>query len=313
MVVFSLVVIYLFAIPSGAKDSSKKFILDVDMVADTDDLWAIRAAEKLDKTGEEELIAVMMSASGGEGALSSFLTYDGYSHIPVGVCNIDFSEESPYWEYLENIGFGINEKEDAVKLYRKLLSEAEGRVSIVTTGYLINIAELLKSGPDEYSELTGEDLVREKVRAIHITGGSIADHWENNLSFCSEAVSSAKYVFSNWPDSIPVVIYTNDLGAPITIGENVSESDPIYNAQLLARGEGGSPSWDVFTLWAFSCMDHNKLRNNHLSLIHCSIEINDDGTHVIEDKEDSSWWRITKTVTENNWYKQQLNLLLESG
>ncbi len=296
----------------NAAEVQKKFILDVDMETDTDDLWAVRAAEKLDEKKEEKLLAVMMSVSNGENALASLLTYDGYGHIPVGICSMEIPDESPYWAYLESVGPAINEQMDAVKLYRKILSESETRVSIVTTGYLHNIKSLLESEPDEYSELSGKDLIRKKVRAIHITGGNVENHWDNNFGYNQEAIVSSKYVFANWPEEIPVVVYTNDLGAPITIGDTVSESDPIYTCQHLASGrENGGPAWDVFNVWAFNCMDHNNLKSSHLSLCHCTIKIYEDGSDDIVDVEESRWWRITKTVAENNWYKQQILNLLE--
>ena len=265
-----------------AIDQNKYFILDVDMVADTDDIWAIKAAQKIDADGKEKLLAVMMSASDGENALAAYLTYNGRMDIP------------------------IDERTDAVKLYRKILAQSEKRVSIVTTGYLTNIKALLESQPDEYSELNGYELVREKVRAIHITGGSIKDHWDNNFGLGPQVIEAANFVFEKWPKEIPVVIYTNDLGAPITIGSDVDTSDPIYTCQQLAGREAGSPAWDIFTVWAFTCMDYNDLRSNHLSLSHCLVTVDENGNDNIVDADESGWWRITKSTLENNWYKQQI-------
>lgn len=291
--------------------TQRSFILDVDMNTDTDDLWAIRAAGNLNSSGENKLLAIMMSVSGGEEALSSFLTYEGMAEIPIGRCSIDLSDSSPYWEYLQTLGIGVNEKYDAVKLYRKILSESDSRISIVTTGYLTNIKALLESPPDEFSELDGYELVKKKVRAIHITGGNVVNHWDNNFGFCQEAKEASIYVFNNWPYEIPVVIYTNDLGASIKIGADVTEADPIGMCQKLS-GRDGSISWDIFNIWAFNCMDHNKLRSNHLSLSHCDISISPEGHDNIVDNESSNWWRITKTVQTNEWYKQQLVNLLTS-
>ena len=295
---------------SVAEPQVRKMILDVDMNTDTDDLLAIRACEKLDKEGKEDLIGVCMSVTGGENALASLLSYDGYGHVPVGISSEYISDSSPYWEYLESIYKPDNEMVDAVKLYRKLLSESETRISIVTTGYLTNIYELLKSGPDEYSNLSGTELVRQKVRAIHVTGGNLIDHIDNNYAYVDEAKVAADYVFEHWPAGIPAVIYTQDLGGNMYLGYDLDKNDPVYSCIRLA-GRNESTAWDIFNVWAFSKMDYNDLSSVHLSLKHCYVDVTEDGRDVITDDESAPWWRIVKLWADNNWYKKQVGMLLK--
>ena len=294
---------------NAASDFEHKVILDVDMSTDTDDLLAVRGCERLDNEGKETLIGVCMSVSGGERALASLLTYDGFGDIPVGISSVYIPDESPYWEYLESVSTPSNTMADAVEVYRKLLSESEERVSIITTGYLTNIQMLLESEADEYSDLTGAELIKEKVRAIHITGGNLVDHTENNFMFNEEARIASDYVFANWPQEIPVVIYSQDLGGQMWVAEDLPEDD-IVNKCLELADRNGSTAWDIFNVWAFSQMDYNALSDSYLTLAHCSIYIDSDGKDIITDDESAPWWRIKKLSPDNNYYKEQINSML---
>jgi inosine-uridine nucleoside N-ribohydrolase len=52
---------------------------------------------------------------------------------------------------------------DAVELYRQILAaQPDHSVVIVSIGFLTNISNLLRSGPDQYSSLTGVELVNQK-------------------------------------------------------------------------------------------------------------------------------------------------------
>ena len=86
----------------------------------------------------------------------------------------------------------------AVDLYRRILGAAEdGSVTIASVGVLSNLAELLRSPPDEHSTLWGTELVRHKVHLLTIMGGSYPTGEECN--FCGDRKSSAYVV-----DSLPV-------------------------------------------------------------------------------------------------------------
>src|SRR5690606_25050822 len=53
---------------------------------------------------------------------------------------------------------------DAVDLYREILAkQSDGSVTIISVGFSTNIARLLDTPADEYSDLPGMDLVSKKV------------------------------------------------------------------------------------------------------------------------------------------------------
>ena len=59
-----------------------------------------------------------------------------------------------------------------VDLYRQILDGAQGvSITIVSIGFFDNLAGLLDSKPDAYSNLTGKELIATKVKDLVIMGG----------------------------------------------------------------------------------------------------------------------------------------------
>lgn len=291
-----------------AKAEEPKVILDVDMSTDVDDLSAIKILENLDSSGSQRLIAVGTSVTDGDAALAGLLTADGYNQIPVGISSTNNPDPgSPYWDYLENFQ-PANQRIDAVKLYRKTIAESDTRISIVTTGFLTNIEALLKSPPDEYSSLSGEQLVANKVRAIHITGGSYSEGFDNNFGAYITTAEAADYCFSTWPANVPMIIYTNDLGSSIATGLQLTGEDPAKECFALAGKETGSAGWDAFNTWAFECIDSGNMESNNLSLVPCSIRMRmDTRENVFDPPADKKVYRVVKTIQDQKFYQENVS------
>ena len=65
---------------------------------------------------------------------------------------------------------------DAVELLRKTLAgESDGAVTLIQVGFSTNLARLIESAPDRYSDLSGMDLVKKKVRLLTVMAGNFAD------------------------------------------------------------------------------------------------------------------------------------------
>ena len=63
----------------------------------------------------------------------------------------------------------------AVALYRRLLSgQPDGSVTIVSTGFFTNLAALLDSEADEFSPLSGRELIARKVRQVSAMAGNVS-------------------------------------------------------------------------------------------------------------------------------------------
>ena len=66
---------------------------------------------------------------------------------------------------------------EATEAYRKVLSGAEDHSVIISAiGFATNLAALLQSSGDQYSELSGWDLVALKVKAVVWQGNKYHRH-----------------------------------------------------------------------------------------------------------------------------------------
>ena len=83
---------------------------------------------------------------------------------------------------------------DGWQLYRRLLaSQPNHSVSIVSTGFVTCLAQLLQSAPDSYSSLNGVELVRRKVKCIYIMGGVFGEAEEPDYNFAQSIDFSKNY------------------------------------------------------------------------------------------------------------------------
>ena len=142
-----------------------------------------------------------------------------------------------------------SEVPDAVAIYRKILSnQPDNSVTIVTTGFLTNLGNLLTSKPDDYSTLNGKELIAKKVRMLVSMAGKFPEGKEFNIYVDSTA---SKYVFENWPGEI---IFTGfEIGWEIRTGLRLIQS-PVMNSPvkdvfrisipLSEEDKDGRMSWD---------------------------------------------------------------------
>lgn len=101
-------------------------------------------------------------------------------------------------------------------MYRKALAASPDRsVAISSIGIHTNLAELLKSGPDQYSSLGGRDLVAKKTFLLAVMGGTYPRGGECNLEGGGEqgfglhnhivASAASSYVAANWPPESEII------------------------------------------------------------------------------------------------------------
>lgn len=63
---------------------------------------------------------------------------------------------------------------DAVSVYRQVLAAAEDHSVVISAiGFATNIADLLRSGPDDHDSRNGNDLVAAKVKTVVWQGGGV--------------------------------------------------------------------------------------------------------------------------------------------
>ncbi|MGZ3874384.1 MAG: nucleoside hydrolase [Mucilaginibacter sp.] len=234
-------------------------IFDSDMGPDYDDVGAIAILHSLADRGEANILATMASTryEGVAGVLNVFNTYFNRPEIPVGVPKgngLDLRD----WQHwtdtlLQKYPHKIKSNADAgdaVALYRKILaSQSDKSVTIVTVGFLTNLSGLLNTGADEFSPLTGPELVKRKVKLLVCMAGKFPSGAEFNVRKDARA---SKNVFENWHTR--VIFSGFEIGVKIKAGlplinDNSIQNSPVKDAFRIsipkaAEDSLGRSSWD---------------------------------------------------------------------
>lgn len=249
---FLLLMIWAVIFFEATAGAQVKVILDTDMAGDCDDAGALAVLHALMDNGETELMAVMISSGAhhSAGVADAINTYYGRPDIPIGAYKGD--RETGAGLYTQQIATGFpndvyhrDNVSDAVSLYRQILSEQpDNSVTIVTVGFLVNIEQLLKSGPDSHSTLNGLELISAKVNKLVSMAGKFPEGREFN--FFRMADSSA-YVSENWP--LKWVLSGAEIGSTIRTGAKLFSETALYNpvreVYRLYVGDGEDRySWD---------------------------------------------------------------------
>ncbi|HUQ67498.1 MAG TPA: nucleoside hydrolase [Flavitalea sp.] len=245
--------------PEPAKPVVSAVIFDTDMGPDYDDVGAITMLHAFADEGSAEILATIASTKydGVAEVLDVFNTYFNRPDVPVGVPSQNASRlrDFQHWSdsvrknYPHSIN-GNNEAEDAVALYRKILaSQPDTSVTIITVGFLTNIANLLKSSADKYSPLTGKELAGKKVKKLVSMAGKFPEGSEFNIKIDAPA---SQYVFENF--SRPVIFSGFEIGEKIKAGIALISNSSIKNSPvkdvfricipLAKEDSAGRMSWD---------------------------------------------------------------------
>ncbi|TJY56224.1 hypothetical protein E4T66_19890 [Sinimarinibacterium sp. CAU 1509] len=207
---------------SATARSVPKVILDGDVGPDPCDVGTLAMAHNLHRAGEIRLLGFMATLPESSNIEVIDILNKWYGHdVPIGVFK-DPSDQG----YSQNVQLAsavthelfpatriiaghyadwtpqtYDSVPGSVELYRRLLAAEPGRsVTILTVGQLYNLKALLNSGPDEFSPLSGMQLVQAKVdRIIMMVGGFGDTITSDDLAFYE-----AEY-FSNPPNSYGVL------------------------------------------------------------------------------------------------------------
>jgi pyrimidine-specific ribonucleoside hydrolase len=230
----------------GMAQSNQKpvsVIFDTDMGPDYDDVGAITLLHAFADKGEANILATIASTKYEHvgPVLNVLNTYFKRPELPIGVPRGDASvlRDFQHWSdtlvarYPHAIKSNA-ETLDAVELYRKVLAEQpDNSVTIITVGFLTNISNLLQSKADQYSPLSGADLINKKVDKLVSMAGKFPSGKEFNVEIDTKA---SVYVFKNFKK--PIILSGFEIGAKIKTGLPLIHDDKIKN----------SPVKDVFEI-----------------------------------------------------------------
>lgn len=223
----------LFAIATVAQADPVPIIFDTDMADDCDDAGALAVLNALADNGEATILAVVTNRKNGANASAAAAdvinTYYGRPDIPIGT-DKDGAKAGRYGnskytpvlrdEFPHDVP-GDDECPNALDVYRAALSKAaDGSVTICSVGALSNLEDLLRSSPDDHSNLNGFDLIKSKVKRTVIMGGGFprTHRPETNLLLDPAAVVT---VVNEWPG--PIIWQGYEVGHALQCGSTLKE------------------------------------------------------------------------------------------
>jgi len=295
-------------------------IFDSDLGNSTDDVFALHALFMYQSRGLCTLVGAMQSrkVTKAKDLFDRFLHYYHGDNIPLGLVEGEeqFFEIIPYYQLADSLkpdgtplfeptGIPLPQRLPAWKLYRKLLSEADDNsISIVCVGMFTNLGLLLESGADDYSPLTGKELVRQKVKSLDVMCGMFSPvalrytdkdgatrflEVEYNIS---GDIPLAKKTVEEWPGEIHIFPLEEGMLLPsihddILMGFSTQPYSPIY--QIYSHYDEWETGDVGQYMWDYLCTLHAILPESYFN---CSangfLSISEDGKTTFEEDEDGN-------------------------
>lgn len=240
----ALVALGLYTPPKDLPDRAPmSIIFDSDIGPDYDDVGALSILHVMADRGEAQILATIASNryEGIAAVLNVLNTYYGRPHIPIGVAGEGAvnMRDSQHWtdtllnRYPHQVRSNADVP-DAIEVYREILSgQPDHSVTIVSVGFLTNLAKLLKSKGDRHSPLDGMALVARKVKLLVSMAGAYPSGKEFNIL---KDWRSAKEALEHWPSR---VIFSG-----FEIGERIKTGLPLVHNPEIQH----SPVKDVFRI-----------------------------------------------------------------
>ena len=120
---------------------------------------------------------------------------------------------------------------DAVALYRKTLAAADDKSVVISSiGMTTNMRDLMQSGPDQFSDLNGRDLVQKKIKKIIWMDGmynfGCAEHdtydWLGDDAGCRGSAKEALESIFGCCSEIEHIFNPVDVGEKVDTGAKLS-------------------------------------------------------------------------------------------
>ncbi|MBQ9660836.1 MAG: nucleoside hydrolase [Bacteroidales bacterium] len=252
---------------SNYEQQDIRVILDCDMGSSTDDLFALMMLYRYMDMKRCNLIGVIVDRMGKANAdiVDVLNNFYGYPDIPIGLETQGIENPHVFITY-HNLPYARSREGvpmfkrsvgdngtymESYKLYRKLLAgQPDKSVTIASIGFVTSLARLLESGPDEYSPLTGVELVRRKVKEIFAMGGVFGEAVEPDYNFKAAINFSLKF-FELLPKEVDIVFSPGEVGDPLdyrpeTVISDMSWTDlhPIKWTYQYLNCDTGQKMWD---------------------------------------------------------------------
>jgi inosine-uridine nucleoside N-ribohydrolase len=219
----------------AALAAQPRIIFDTDFGGDADDLGALAMLHHFVDRRECELLAVMCWSTERYAvpAIDAVNRYYGHPDIPIGVRKggvhlTDWNYSKPIADRFPNT-LDHTTAPEATALYRQILRDSpDSSVIVVTVGPLMNIQNLIQSGPDSISELSGRALINRKVKEFVVMGGKFPEG-NNEWNFDGDMPGVTRFVVQQL--EVPIVFSGFEVGIQLKTGERINDlnpSTPLY-------------------------------------------------------------------------------------
>jgi len=247
---------------------AQKIIFETDIGNDVDDALALDMLYKYMDAGEIDLLGIMINKEGTYPPeyVDIMNTWHGYPKIPIGVIYNGADCENDATNYAKCVSLmkkgndeplfrrslkDYSELPEAHILYRKILAQQpDNSVTIVSTGFSTNLARLLDTPADDFSPLTGKELVAKKVKLLCTMAGCFNNPELHEYNIVKD-IPAAKIVFAEWPT--PLVTSPFEVGIAINYPAISIENDfkwapvhPMVEAyKCYLEMPYDRPTWDL--------------------------------------------------------------------
>ena len=232
-------------------------ILDTDMATDCDDAGALAMLHTLAQRNEARILATLVNNKGSysAGAVAAINVWYDRPDVAIGAYHGESvgTDAASFFEAIatdtDRYGHELvtrDDAPDAVSVYREALATNE-HVVIVSIGHVNNLLALLDSDADDHSQLSGRELIADRVTRLVVMGGEYPSGKEHNFA-ARNAHEVTQPVIEGWPTEVLLSGY--ELGVEIQTGPiltSLEEHHPVrraYAAHPSDPLDDGRPSWD---------------------------------------------------------------------
>ena len=215
-------------------------IYETDMTFDVDDVGALALLHALVDRQEAKVLGVSYNEvhPHGTDAIQAINAWYGRGELPIGEYASPLKEpdDSKYLGFVARLRAVDTPSPvtDSVSLYQKLLEAQPDRsVTIISVGYLNNLAALLRTHPK---------LIRDKVKELIVMAGLVDDRF----NFVRHGlIAESQFVLDEWPTPLIVTDYGGDLYTGTSLRETPT-TNPVREAYFrwFDREIEGRSSWD---------------------------------------------------------------------
>ena len=292
----------------------RSFVLGTDWWTDCDDAVAMRILARAHKSGQINLLGIGINAcmEYSVASLEGFLNSENIQNIEIAIDKTatDYGGNPPYQKRLSEYAKEYTSNDDvidAVKLYRKILSVVDEKIEIIEIGYLQVLAALLESDADEYSSLSGVELVEQNVSKIWVMAGKWDEDGGLENNFCRNARSkiAAEKFCRLCP--VPITFLGYEVGFGVISGVDLNADDLLYKVLCDHGSKNGRHSWDPMLVNLAIIGDEQKAGYN--TVCGTASVCNKTGANFFKRSENGKHKYVIKKFS-NDYYERQINELI---